>query len=137
MVAAVRAHARNRPEATAFTFLKEGEAELKTYDFAELDLKARSVAARLQQAGAGGERVLLTIDPGPAYVAAFLGCLYAGATAVPCYPPRRNGRSRELGAIAADCRAAVALAAGGTATTVAERLTETAETQSIPVLDTD
>lgn len=137
VVAAVRAHTRNRPETTAFTFLQEGETELEIYDFATLDLKARSVAARLQRAGANGERVLLTIDPGPAYVAAFLGCLYAGATAVPCYPPRRNGRSRELGAIAADCRAAVALAAGGTATTVAERLTETAETQSIPVLDTD
>ncbi|GAA2017328.1 hypothetical protein GCM10009799_51690 [Nocardiopsis rhodophaea] len=137
VIAAVRAHARNRPETTAFTFLKEGEAELAVYDFATLDLKARSVAARLQRANAAGERVLLTTDPGPAYVAAFLGCSYAGATAVPCYPPRRNGRSRELGAIAADCDAAVALAAGGTATTVAERLTETAETRSIPVLDTD
>ena len=37
-----------------------------------------------------GERVLLLYPPGLEYVAALFGCLYAGAVAVPAYPPRFN-----------------------------------------------
>ena len=72
--------ARDEPDATAFVF--EGE-ERVTY--AELDARARTIAAGL--ADARGERVLLVYPPGVEYVAALFGCFYAGAVAVPAYPP--------------------------------------------------
>ena len=72
--------ARDEPDATAFVF--EGE-ERVTY--AELDARARTIAAWL--ADARGERVLLVYPPGVEYVAALFGCFYAGAVAVPAYPP--------------------------------------------------
>ncbi|AXB47646.1 hypothetical protein A4R43_38620 [Amycolatopsis albispora] len=137
MVEAVRRAAEATPAKLAFTFLENGETESARYDFAGLDAAARRVAARLQADGLAGGRVLLAINPGPDYLAAFFGCLYAGATAVPCYPPRQHGKSRELAAIAVDSGAGAVLTAGGMAATVAERFAETVEDSHFPVLDVD
>ncbi|QFU93022.1 AMP-binding protein [Amycolatopsis sp. YIM 10] len=137
VVEAVRVAAAATPGKLAFTFLENGETESARYDFAGLDAAARRVAARLQADGLAGGRVLLAINPGPDYVAAFFGCLYAGATAVPCYPPRQHGKSRELAAIAVDSGAGAVLTAGGMAATVAERFAETVEDSHFPVLDVD
>ena len=85
-----RGRAVEHPERPAFTFLRDGETELATWSYRELDTRARSVAARLQAAGdVVGERGLLLFPPGLEFIAAFLGCLYAGVVAVPAYPPRR------------------------------------------------
>jgi acyl-CoA synthetase (AMP-forming)/AMP-acid ligase II len=89
-------------------FLGDHEHEtILTY--AELDRRARVIAARLQSIGAPGERALILHDPGPDYVAALYGCLYAGVVAVPAYPPRFNRRIAGLASIAADARANFAL----------------------------
>ena len=51
-----------------------------------------------------GDRVLLLVPPGLDYVAAFFGCLYAGAVAVPAYPPnprRADPRANQGGFFAA------------------------------------
>ena len=56
--------------------------------YAELDAKAKGVAAMLHDLGGRGERALLLYPPGLDYVVAFFGCLYAGVVAVPAYPPR-------------------------------------------------
>ncbi|RQQ42577.1 AMP-binding protein [Burkholderia stagnalis] len=78
---------------TAYVFLS-GPPEQEQADsmtFAELDARARRVAALLQQNAVGtGDRVLLLCRPGLDYVSAFMGCLYAGAVAVPAYPPRNK-----------------------------------------------
>jgi len=37
-----------------------------------------------------GERILLLYPQGYAFIIAFWGCLYAGAIAIPAYPPKRN-----------------------------------------------
>ncbi|WXA99338.1 non-ribosomal peptide synthase/polyketide synthase [Pendulispora brunnea] len=78
---------------TALTFL-EGASEVDI-TYAELDRRARAVAARLMREGASGERAVLLYPPGVDYVVAFLGCLYAGVVAVPAYPPdpARLGRT--------------------------------------------
>lgn len=52
-------------------------------DYAELDRRARAVAARLGGALPPGSRVLLVYRPGPDFAGAFYGCLYAGMVAVP------------------------------------------------------
>src|SRR5688572_27403906 len=56
-----------------------------------------------------GQRALLLYPPGLDFVAGFFGCLYAGAIAVPAYPPRRNRYMDRIDAISQDADAKVAL----------------------------
>ena len=56
-----------------------------------------------------GEPVLLLYPTGLEYAAAFFGCLYAGAIAVPLYPPRPGRSAQRLDTIVRDCGARVAL----------------------------
>ena len=59
--------------------------------------------------GLEGERALLLYPSGLDFVAAFFGCLYAGVTAVPAYPPRRNRNMARIASIANDAEAQIAL----------------------------
>jgi len=50
--------------------------------------------------------------PGLDYIAAFFGCLYAGAIAVPAYPPRNQRHAARLQtavSVTTDSQAAIAL----------------------------
>lgn len=67
------------------SYQPEEIVETITYD--QLDHRAQVTAARLQAAGASGQRVLLIAEPGIDFVTSLYGCLYAGAVAVPAYPP--------------------------------------------------
>ena len=81
----VQERAARTPDREALTFLQSaGDAQLVTY--AELDRGARAVAASLQQHGSPGDRVLIVCPPGPAFVQAFFGVMYAGRVAVPSSP---------------------------------------------------
>ncbi|TWP46768.1 AMP-binding protein [Lentzea tibetensis] len=106
MVDLLRGHARQRPHHTALTFLADGENIAVRTDYAEIDRKARSIAAQL---GQPGERALLLYPSGPDFVTAFLGCLYAGVIAVPAYPPRSDKHLGRLRAIVADAKASLVL----------------------------
>ena len=105
----LRQRANYRPHDRAFTFLVDGETAEVNLTYAELDRKARALGAWLMASGMTGERVLLLFPPGLEFVAAFMGCLYGGAIAVPAYPPRKNRSVERIEAIAADSQAAVAL----------------------------
>jgi len=87
----------------SFAFLADGEAAEVRLSFADLDARARAIAARLQAEGLAGERALLLFSPGLEFLPAFFGCLYAGVVAVPAYPPRLNRPMPRLRAIVADC----------------------------------
>ncbi|WP_308016560.1 non-ribosomal peptide synthetase [Jidongwangia harbinensis] len=67
----------------------------ETMTFGQLDLAARAIAVRLRGSGPGG-RALLVYPPGLDYVRAFFGCLYAGVTPVPVFPPHPARLSRTL-----------------------------------------
>ena len=95
----LRGRAARKPRAVAYTFLSDGEAEETNLTYGELDEQARAVAAMLQAAGAAGQRVLLLYPSGLEYVCAFFGCLYAGAVAVPAYPPKLNRSLHRLQAV--------------------------------------
>ncbi len=86
-----------------------GEEIQEQWTYAELELRARTVAARLQEIGVRGERVLLLYPPGLDFAAGLFGCFYAGAVAVPAYPPRRNRNMERIQTISDDCAAKVAL----------------------------
>ena len=105
----LRQRAAYRPHDRAFTFLVDGETEELNITYAELDRKARAVGAWLASQGMAGKRVLLLYPSGLDFIAAFMGCLYGGAIAVPAYPPRKNRSVERIEAIAADADAAVAL----------------------------
>jgi amino acid adenylation domain-containing protein len=113
MVDILRSHAAIRGDRPAYAFLADGEAETARLTFAETDLRARAIAATLQDQGANGERVLIAYPSGLDYVVAFLGCLYAGAVAVPCDAPNRPAAVERLQAIRADARPALMLAPEG------------------------
>lgn len=75
------------PDQRAFTFLLDGESEEALLTYGDLDRRAKAIAAELQSQGALGQRVLIVLEPGVDYIAALYGCFYAGAIAVPVYPP--------------------------------------------------
>ncbi len=105
----LRQRSAYRPHDRAFTFLVDGENEELNITYAELDRKARAVGGWLMDQGMTGKRVLLLYPSGLDFIAAFMGCLYGGAIAVPAYPPRKNRSVERIEAIAADADAAVAL----------------------------
>ncbi len=90
-------------------YLVDGERQSIEWTYADLDRKARAIAASLQTMDLEGERALLLYPSGLDFVAAFFGCLYAGVTAVPAYPPRRNRNMARIDAIADDAEAKIAL----------------------------
>lgn len=108
-VGVLSGRAAHTPDRRAFSFLHRDGAARDDLTYAELDARARSVAVRLTERGLTGQRVLVLLPPGLDYVAAFLGCLYAGSTAVPLYPPPAGRVSARHAAVFADAGAAGAI----------------------------
>lgn len=76
------------PTENAYLFLHADETlSPDRLTYAQLHDQALHIAAALQRLEARDKPVLLCYEPGLAYIAAFFGCLYAGAIAVPAYPP--------------------------------------------------
>ncbi|HEY2738959.1 MAG TPA: AMP-binding protein, partial [Thermoanaerobaculia bacterium] len=100
----LRERAGDHPDHGLYTFLADGEEEAGGLTYGELDRRARALAAWLQDAGCRGERVLLLFPPGLDFITAFFGCLYAGAAAVPAYPPRLHRTDERLAEIFRDAR---------------------------------
>jgi acyl-CoA synthetase (AMP-forming)/AMP-acid ligase II len=92
---AVRDGARRHPDRAAFVYLHEDGPDMRPEElsYAELDRRARVVAARLRQASKGDpdRPVLLLYPPTLDFVTAFLGCFYAGRTAIPAPLPDEPG----------------------------------------------
>ena len=109
LVETLRAQARQYPNRRALTFLADGESESATLSFAELDARAVTIARELRARGLRGHAVALLFPSGPEFVAAFLGCLYAGVIAVPLPPPRPNRRDARLEAVIENCQPPLAL----------------------------
>src|SRR6185295_7465710 len=103
----LRFRSLNEPTLVAYRFLAERETSSITYG--TLDVRARAIAALLQSRGLQRERVLLLYPPGLDFIAAFFGCLYAGAVAVPVGLPQTKRGLGRFQAIASDAQAAGAL----------------------------
>ncbi len=113
LVEVLRRRAERQGEGLAYTFLLDGETAEAHLTYAELDRRARGLAATLAREGIGaGDRVLLLYPPGLDYIAAFFGCLYAGAVAVPAYPPRSRRPSARLQSIQESAGAKAVLTTG-------------------------
>jgi amino acid adenylation domain-containing protein len=108
----LRWQARSQPDRRAYLFLGDGSAGTESLTYRQLDERSRAIATALADAGAAGERVLLLFRPGLDFVAAFLGCLDAGAIAVPCQPPHRRRDRPRLQGIVRDARPGFVLSHG-------------------------
>lgn len=109
LVDLLRHRADHQADDPAFHYLVDGETDEILWSYAELDRRARAIAAWLQSLGLQGERALLLYPAGLDFISAFFGCVYAGVVAVPAYPPRKNRSLERIEAIADDAEAKVAL----------------------------
>jgi len=137
LVEMLRWRAQNEPYKKAIIYLKDGEDEELPITFAELDQRARLIAAKLQESDGEGERALLLYPPGLEYIAAFFGCLYAGVIAVPAYPPRLNRPAPRIQAIVADSRATIALTTPDILTSMEARFEHAQELEALEWVDTE
>lgn len=103
-------YADQKADFSLFNFLKDGETDVEVLTYARFQAEARRVAAYLQASNLTGERVLLLFPQGNAYLIALFGCFYAGAIAVPAYPPRGNRNWQRLRSIVTDAGAKAVLA---------------------------
>jgi acyl-CoA synthetase (AMP-forming)/AMP-acid ligase II len=108
----LRYWAARQPEKLLYRWLGDGGQEETLWTFADVDAKARAIAVALQRVAQPGDRALLLYAPSIDYVAAFIGCLYAGVIAVPAYlpdPTRLEQSLPRLLAIVDDCKPALLL----------------------------
>ena len=108
----LRERASGLPSKDVFVFLDANGEQIDRLNYAELDDRARVIAAAIQNCGPKGQRVLLLFEPGLLFASAFYGCMYAGAVAVPAYPPDPTRFERtlpRLQTIAADSSPAIVL----------------------------
>ena len=138
LVALLRARAQSHGE-TGYLFL-DAETEGPRLSYAALDRQAGALAARLVALGLAGERVLLVFPPGLDFIVGFFACLYAGAVAVPAYPPdpaRLDRSAPRLRAIAADAGAKALLTTEALAAFAELTLEHAPELGALPWLTTD
>ncbi|HZO76384.1 MAG TPA: fatty acyl-AMP ligase [Ktedonobacteraceae bacterium] len=127
------------PMKLAYKFLRytpTGCSE-RDWTYQELDWQARSIGAALTHMGMFQKPVLLLFPSGLEYVAAFFGCLYAGAIAVPAYPPRRTRSTDRVQSILEDARPSVILTTSSIQATVCEWLTFATPEADIAVIAVD
>ena len=83
----LRDRAAAQPDDRAYTYLEDGETEGARLTWSNLDKNSRAIAAAIQARTRRGDRVLILLPPGIGFVPAFFGVVYAGAVAIPMYPP--------------------------------------------------
>jgi 8-amino-7-oxononanoate synthase len=109
LVDVVRFWGEQKNDTVAYRFT-DGETLELAVTYAEIARKAQAIGAELQQAGLSGERVLMLYpaDSSLDFAAGFFGCMFAGCTAVPAFPPRRNRNMARILAITEDASATAA-----------------------------
>lgn len=126
-VAAIRGTIQRHGDDRWYAFVRAGRDGLveERLTFAELDARARSVAAWLTDAGWRDRTVLLLYPAGLEFFVAFLGCLYARVIAVPSPLPSEDPRGlHRLVSIARDADVRLVLTDGASRDVLAASLAE-------------
>ncbi len=105
LVDMLRARAGEPGDGVSHTFLGDRDDAETQLTYRELDRRARAIAAHLRDREVRRAPVLLLYAPGLDYIAGLFGCLYAGALAVPAYPPLNARQAVRLQRIANDAGA--------------------------------
>ena len=133
IVRCLRELAAERPGDTAFVHLLGCDTPHVSLTYAQLDRRARAIAANLQDMRLAGQNIMLAFPPGLEFIAAFFGALYAGCVAVPAYPPRTRTLDR-FHSLTGDAGASLVLS---TAATVAYMKTINGGTAAVRWIATD
>ncbi|MCO6394933.1 FadD32-like long-chain-fatty-acid--AMP ligase [Corynebacterium sp. MC-17D] len=107
--AAAQAGATGTVNIRSWDYSADPDGALRTFTRAEVNTRIKSVAARLQQIGAPGDRVAILAGNCPEYIFGFMGAMYAGQIPVPLYDPTEPGHEGHLRAVLADAEANVVL----------------------------
>src|SRR5579885_1458468 len=137
LVELLRWRSLHHPERHAYTFLRQGETVDSRLTYGDLDREARTIASLLQQKGATAKPILLLHAPGTAYVSSFFGCLYAGAIAVPAYPPASARMMPRIQAIVEDTQAAIVLTTSNLLSDLQRYFTHVPDLQHLEWIATD
>lgn len=79
------------------------------WTWSQLGVRARAIAARLQQVTSHGDRVAILAPQGNDYVAGFFAAIMSGNIAVPLFAPELPGHAERLHAVLPDAEPAVVL----------------------------
>lgn len=131
----------DRASQPVLRFLANGEEDPHNtvWSGAMLDQAARRVAHALRLSCQPGDRALLLYPQGVEFVAAFIGCLYAGVIAVPVAPPLLSDpleTNRRIARIAQNCTPSAVLTTQSFASELTSLATH-AVPESTPWLYTD
>ena len=129
--------ASSRPDRVVYNFLVDGETEEVSLTYGQLEREAKAIAAHLQSFTVPQERVLLLFPAGLDYITAFFGCLYAGLTAIPAYPPRPNRSLNRIHNILKNAQTNIALTSTDTLQGLERQLENTPELRSLRWIATD
>jgi acyl-CoA synthetase (AMP-forming)/AMP-acid ligase II len=135
LVQVLQSRSAEQPDDVAYLFLKDG-VSVGHLTYGALDRRACGVAAAVRDTGSSG-RALLLYPSGLEFVTAFFGCLYAGLTPVPLFPPRRHRPDARIAAIVADCEPSLALTTAEVLSDSDQRLAMQPEMRSLRWLATD
>jgi len=103
-------HAFAHPNRDAIIFLERGETETERLTYEELEARVASYAAGFERESFAGRAVAIAMPPGAAFVSLFLGCLRAGAIAVPVPLPDSDRSAQRIGAVLLDAQPAAVIA---------------------------
>ena len=129
--------AEEDPDSLAYRFIEDDDSKIATISYGELDRRARAIGAWLESFDASGERALLLYPPGLDFIASFMGCLYAGVTAVPAYPPRLNRPVPRIQSIVNDSKASFALTTSTILSNIEQRFEHAPDLQALHWLNTE
>ncbi|MCQ3938431.1 MAG: non-ribosomal peptide synthetase [Chloroflexi bacterium] len=133
----LQTRAQQQPHRLAYRFIQDDDSVVVTITYGELDRRARAIASWLESFGAWGARALLLYPPGLDYIASFFGCLYAGVTAVPAYPPRLNRPVPRIQSIVADSKAAFAITTSAILHNIEQRFEHAPDLKALHWLNSD
>lgn len=126
--------ANQQKDKKAYIFMTNGNVESAFLSYVELDRKAKTIAAQLQKFQVKGKRVLLLYPQSLDFIAAFFGCMYAGAIAIPTPAPEASRLKRNLPrlqAITKDAQASFVLTNRSIISLVEEQSNKTPEFESM------
>ena len=131
--------ATHQPNRIAYTAWADHPSKEVSLTYQDLQHRANSIAAQLQAQGATGSRALVIYPYHEAlpFIAAFLGCLYAGVVAVTDNPPHSAQNLDKIQARATACQATIALTTQGFLRRIRPHLSRYPVLAALPWVATD
>jgi acyl transferase domain-containing protein/acyl-CoA synthetase (AMP-forming)/AMP-acid ligase II/alpha-beta hydrolase superfamily lysophospholipase/acyl carrier protein len=136
LIDVLKLRAESQAEEPAYHFLRD-DGRRDTITYAQLDCAARSTGRNLANRGFAGQPVVLLYPPGLDYISAFFGCLYAGAIAVPAFPPHPRRPMTRLKAMLADSLAPVALTTTTMMASLQKRIEQDTDLNALTWIESD